>query len=167
MATASSPAFAAPDAPMATVATGTPRGICTIESSESSPFSAALCTGTPMTGTPVCDATRPGRCAAPPAPAMITSMPRPAAAHAYSAIAVGVRCADTTLHSCGTPKRVSISSASFIVSQSDLLPMMTLTSTAGFDTRLFQHNGHKGHKGHKGHDGHKGSTGFDLSALQN
>ena len=35
---------------MATVATGTPFGICTIDSSESRPLSAALCTGTPMTG---------------------------------------------------------------------------------------------------------------------
>ena len=76
MATASSPALAAPDAPIATVATGTPFGICTIDSSESRPFSAALCTGTPITGSTVCAATMPGRCAAPPAPAMITSRPR-------------------------------------------------------------------------------------------
>ena len=77
MATASSPALAAPGAPMATVATGTPFGIWTIDSSESSPLSAALCTGTPITGSTVCAATMPGRCAAPPAPAMITSSPRP------------------------------------------------------------------------------------------
>ncbi len=50
MATASSPAFTAPDAPIATVATGTPFGICTMDSSESRPLSATLCTGTPMTG---------------------------------------------------------------------------------------------------------------------
>ena len=79
IATASSPALAAPAAPIATVATGTPFGICTIDSSESSPFSAALCTGTPITGSTVCAATMPGRCAAPPAPAMITSSPRSAA----------------------------------------------------------------------------------------
>src|SRR5687768_18023522 len=41
-------------------------GICTIDSSESSPCRAALCTGTPSTGSTVCDATMPGRCAAPP-----------------------------------------------------------------------------------------------------
>src|SRR5436190_18162735 len=103
------------------------------------PLSVAVCTGTPMTGTTVCAAIMPGRCAAPPAPAMITSMPRPAAAHAYSAISVGVRCADTTRFSCGTPKRVSISSASRIVSQSDLLPMITATSSDVPDTRVFQH----------------------------
>ena len=37
-------------------------------SSESSPLSAALCTGTPSTGSAVCAAVMPGRCAAPPAP---------------------------------------------------------------------------------------------------
>ena len=36
--------------PMAMVPTGTPPGICTIDSSESSPCSAWLCTGTPNTG---------------------------------------------------------------------------------------------------------------------
>ena len=103
IATASSPALAAPAAPIASVATGTPFGICTIDSSESSPLSAALCTGTPRTGSTVCAATMPGRCAAPPAPAMITSSPRAAALVAYSAIHAGVRCAETTRHSCGTP----------------------------------------------------------------
>src|SRR5690606_15375472 len=46
---ANSAAFAAPAAPIANVATGTPAGICTIESSESSPLSARDCTGTPST----------------------------------------------------------------------------------------------------------------------
>jgi len=55
------PAFAAPAVPMATVATGTPFGICTIDSNESSPFKALLWTGTPMTGSTVCAATMPGR----------------------------------------------------------------------------------------------------------
>ena len=58
----------APGLPIASVPTGTPPGIWTIESSESSPWSAALCTGTPSTGSTVCAATMPGRCAAPPAP---------------------------------------------------------------------------------------------------
>src|SRR4051812_23543004 len=128
MATASRPALAAPDGPSATVAPGTPFGIWTMESSESRPLSAALCTGTPMTGSTVCDATIPGRCAAPPAPAMITCSPRSAAVDAYSAIHAGVRCAETTWHSCGIPNSVRIASAWLIVSQSDLLPMMTPTS---------------------------------------
>ena len=105
IATASSPALVAPALPIASVPTGTPPGICTIDSSESSPCSAALCTGTPSTGSTVCAATMPGRCAAPPAPAMITSMPRPSAPVANSAIQTGVRCADTMCRSCGTPKR--------------------------------------------------------------
>src|SRR5581483_5986682 len=70
----------------------------------------------------------PGRCAAPPAPAMITWMPRDSAFDANAASHCGVRCADTTWFSCSTPKRASTSLAFFIVSQSDVLPMMTATS---------------------------------------
>src|SRR5258708_27441140 len=54
-------------------------------------------------------------------------MPRASAPEAYSTIHSGVRCAETTLASCATPKRVSISSACRMVSQSDLLPMMMPT----------------------------------------
>ena len=100
-------------------------------------MSAALCTGTPITGRTVCEATIPGRCAAPPAPAMITCSPRSAAVDAYSVIQAGVRCAETTWHSCGIPNSVRIASAWAIVSQSDLLPMITPTSGRFSDTRLF------------------------------
>ena len=65
--------------PTATVATGTPAGICTMESSESMPSRYFSGTGTPITGSGVTDASIPGRWAAPPAPAMITWSPRPAA----------------------------------------------------------------------------------------
>ena len=78
MRTASSPALRA--SPIATVATGTPGGICTIESSESMPSRTFSGTGTPITGSGVTEASMPGRCAAPPAPAMITRSPRSAAA---------------------------------------------------------------------------------------
>ena len=61
------------------VATGTPLGICTMLCSESTPCRCRLATGTPSTGTTVLAASMPGRWAAPPAPAMITSMPRPSA----------------------------------------------------------------------------------------
>ncbi|KAG0942168.1 hypothetical protein G6F68_021642 [Rhizopus microsporus] len=61
---------------MAKVATGMPAGICTIDSSESMPLRALDCTGTPSTGTAVLAAIMPGRCAAPPAPAMIARRPR-------------------------------------------------------------------------------------------
>ena len=74
--------MAAPAGPIASVPTGTPFGICTIDSSESSPDSAFDCTGTPSTGSRVFAASMPGRCAAPPAPAMIAARPRPAAASA-------------------------------------------------------------------------------------
>ena len=43
------------------------------------PFSALDSIGTPSTGKVVIEAVMPGRCAAPPAPAMITLMPRAAA----------------------------------------------------------------------------------------
>jgi hypothetical protein len=124
---ASRAALAAPALPMASVPTGTPEGIWTIDSSESRPLSAWLWTGTPSTGSRVWAATMPGRWAAPPAPAMITAIPRSRAPWANSAIQSGVRWAETTWHSWGTPNRVSISSAWRRVSQSDLLPMMTLT----------------------------------------
>ena len=55
MPTASSPALVAPGFPIASVPTGTPPGIWTIDSSESRPWSDALCTGTPSTGRIVCD----------------------------------------------------------------------------------------------------------------
>jgi hypothetical protein len=71
MRTAKSAALVAPAAPMAKVAVGTPAGICTMDNSESTPDSMRDCTGTPSTGSGVRLATMPGRCAAPPAPAMM------------------------------------------------------------------------------------------------
>ena len=91
MAAASNAALVAPAAPMAKVATGIPAGICTMESSESMPFSAFDCTGTPNTGRLVLAAVMPGRCAAPPAPAMMASRPRARAPAAYSNNRSGVR----------------------------------------------------------------------------
>ena len=67
---------------MATVATGMPRGICTIDSSESMPARCWVMIGTPITGRRVLAASIPGRCAAPPAPATMTRMPRPVASSA-------------------------------------------------------------------------------------
>ena len=52
------PALRAP--PTATVATGTPAGICTIDSSESSPSRCLSGTGTPITGSGVTAASMPG-----------------------------------------------------------------------------------------------------------
>ena len=83
------PGVRAPSIP--TVATGTPRGICTIESSESRPESAASAIGTPITGSGVAAASTPARCAAPPAPAMTTWTPRARQPRAYSTASSGVR----------------------------------------------------------------------------
>jgi hypothetical protein len=47
-------------------------GIWTMESKESLPLKIEVLTGTPMTGRGVIAATIPGKCAAPPAPAMMT-----------------------------------------------------------------------------------------------
>mmetsp|Transcript_1725 Transcript_1725/g.4859 ORF Transcript_1725/g.4859 Transcript_1725/m.4859 type:complete len:298 (+) Transcript_1725:468-1361(+) len=127
--TARRPAFAA--LPIATVATGTPRGICTIESSESFPERIEVFTGTPMTGSGVSAATIPGRWAAPPAPAMMVCKPRPLAACAYSNILCGVRCAETIVSSYGTPNWSRTSAAAFIVGRSESEPMMMPTRGAG------------------------------------
>ena len=100
-------------------------------SSESTPRSTADSTGTPITGSAVCAATMPGRWAAPPAPAITTRTPRPAAAVANSASNAGVRWADTTRHSRGTPNSASVASACRIVAQSDVLPITTATNGTG------------------------------------
>ena len=89
-------AFSAPPRPIATVATGTPGGICTVARSASSPPSPPAATGTPITGSVVCAATTPARCAAPPAPAISTARPRRRALSAYCRTSFGERCADIT-----------------------------------------------------------------------
>mmetsp|Transcript_77733 Transcript_77733/g.237853 ORF Transcript_77733/g.237853 Transcript_77733/m.237853 type:complete len:216 (+) Transcript_77733:23-670(+) len=94
---ASRPAFLA--FPMATVATGTPLGICTMLYKESTPDKAEVLTGTPITGSAVKAATMPGKWAAPPAPATMQRNPRLAADLAYAIMRSGVRCAETTVHS--------------------------------------------------------------------
>ena len=81
---------------MATVATGTPAGIWTIDSNESIPSRYFSGTGTPITGSGDTAASMPGRWAAPPAPAMITCRPRLCAVRPYSIMASGIRCAETT-----------------------------------------------------------------------
>ena len=62
------------------MATGTSPGICTVESSESSPPWQSVGTGMPITGSVVCEATTPARWAAPPAPAPAAPAAAPAAA---------------------------------------------------------------------------------------
>ena len=91
------------------------------------PFNAFDSIGTPSTGSSVLAAVMPGRCAAPPAPAMITFNPRSAAVDAYSNSRSGVRCADTTRVSYRTSRSSSVSTVTRMVSQSERDPMMTPT----------------------------------------
>ena len=60
-----------PSSPIATVPTGIPLGIWAIDSRLSKPFNFLLSIGTPMTGILVIAASMPGKCADPPAPAII------------------------------------------------------------------------------------------------
>ena len=127
MATASSAALVAPALPMASVPTGTPAGICTMESSESTPLQRAALDGHAEH--------RHGRLRRDHAGQVRRAArardddfePARLGLAANSAISSGVRCAETTRHSCGTPNCFSTSAAWRIVSQSDLLPMMTAT----------------------------------------
>jgi phage-related tail fiber protein len=127
IAAASRPALVAPASPIASVPTGMPAGICTIDSRLSCPESALDCTGTPSTGRCVIAATMPGRCAAPPAPAMITLKPSSAACLAKATSRSGVRWAETMRMSVGTSSFSSTSAARLIVAQSDWLPMTIAT----------------------------------------
>ena len=80
-----------------------------------------------MTGRVVIEATIPGRCAAPPAPAIITLIPSCIALLAYSNILLGVLCADTMLTSDSMLNSFKISMASCIIGRSLLLPIIIPT----------------------------------------
>ncbi len=88
-------------------------------------------TGTPNTGSGVIAAVMPGRCAAPPAPAMMTGSPSACAPLAKATSRSGVRWADTMRASRPTPSASSVSAACRIVAQSDWLPMMMATGLGG------------------------------------
>ncbi|SVB02774.1 uncharacterized protein METZ01_LOCUS155628, partial [marine metagenome] len=121
------PAFLAPPDPIAIVATGIPGGICTVEYNASIPFKGPPSIGTPMTGSVVCAAMAPARCAALPAPAMITSMPRLLALSAYSIVVFGDLCADDIVISKEISNSSKILAHSFILSKSESLPITMLT----------------------------------------
>ncbi len=84
-----------------------------MESNESSPSIVDDLTGTPMTGSGVYAARTPGRCAALPAAAIITSMPLDSASEAKRAALSGVRCAEQTSTSVSTPKSFNVLMQSF------------------------------------------------------
>ena len=111
---------------MATVATGMPGGIWSIAKAASTPSREDLM-GTPITGRGVIAAMTPGRWAAIPAPAMITSMPRVWAVLAYSATSSGVRCADRAFTSKGISLLSKNLKAASITGRSDVLPIIMLT----------------------------------------
>src|SRR3954452_18303405 len=104
-------------------ATGTPGGICTIESSESIPPRSDVFIGTPMTGSSVYAAMTPGSAAALPAPAMMTRTPRSAAVEAYSATPRGSRWAESTFISKVIARSSSSSAAACMTSLSDSDPI--------------------------------------------
>ena len=81
------------------VPTGIPGGICTIDKRESRPFRHEESMGIPMTGRVVSEATTPGKCAAHPAAAIITSMPLSSTSLIYAVTNSGVLCADAILSS--------------------------------------------------------------------
>ena len=102
---ASTAALTGPALPSVTVATGMPDGICSVASSASIPFRAPPLTGMPMTGSVVCAARTPPRCAAPPAAAMMIFSPRRDAPCARTrAASSGVRCAEMTRTSHADPE---------------------------------------------------------------
>ena len=86
---------------MLTHATGTPPGICTVDSNASWPLSGPESMGTPITGFSVWAAMLPAKCAAMPAAAINTAQPRASAWVTYSIVAAGVRCADNIFASNG------------------------------------------------------------------
>ena len=108
MRAASTAAFFALSTP--TVATGTPGGICTIESSASSPSSTLFDdrSGTPITGSSVCAATTPGSAAARPAPQISTFRPRPRGAPRVLGDRVRVAVGRAHLELLGDPARVEL-----------------------------------------------------------
>jgi hypothetical protein len=91
IAAASNAALIAPALPMASVPTGIPGGICTIDSNASIPPSAGEGSGTPRTGSGVFAAATPGSAAASPAPAISTFKPRSRAVSQYFASPSGAR----------------------------------------------------------------------------
>src|SRR5438034_5284170 len=92
--------------------------------------------GTPRTGNHVWAAITPARCAAPPAPAIITRIPRSAALRAKSVVASGLRWAERILCSLGTASSSRSWTEWRIVSQSDALPMTTATNAGDFDLAI-------------------------------
>ena len=102
-----------------------------MECKESTPSRVGPFTGIPTTGRFDSEAIIPGRCAAPPAPAMITRTPRDSASSQKRFISFGVRWADTMSVSNGTLNWSKIRAASRIPGRSESDPMSTDTNGRG------------------------------------
>src|SRR5438309_1433997 len=129
-------ALMAPALSIAIAATGTPAGICTLESSASMPDSTVVAMGTAITGKVVSAATTPARCAAPPAATITTFSPLSMAVLAYSCVRAGERCAETTSISNGIENFASIFADSFITGRSVSEPMMMPTRGLSLESPL-------------------------------
>src|SRR5699024_2051859 len=84
--------------------------------------------GTPMTGNVVCEPTIPGKRAAPPPAALMILSPRSRAVLAYLSISSGLRWAEIISFSYLIQSSSNVLHVCFIVSQSEILPIMTPTS---------------------------------------
>jgi len=84
-------------------------------------------TGTPITGNGVEAAIIPGRCAAPPAAAMITLKPLATADEANSVMRRGVRWAEVMVTWKGIPRVVSSSRPGLRTGRSESEPIVTAT----------------------------------------
>ena len=83
--------------------------------------------GTPMTGNVVMEAITPGKCAAIPAAAMMTLIPRLPAFLENSSTSTGVRCAERAFISNGISRSSSSLADYSMIGKSEVLPMMILT----------------------------------------
>jgi len=117
----------APAFPIATVATGMPPGICTVDSKASIPCRLPAAMGTPMTGFTVWAAVAPARWAASPAAAMNTWQPLLSAVSMYSWVWVGVRCADRIFTSWGMLNSFKMVMQCSMVFRSELEPIKIAT----------------------------------------
>jgi hypothetical protein len=91
------------------------------------PSSVLPFTGTPITGNGVEAAIIPGRCAAPPAAAIITLKPFATADEANSVMRSGVRCAEVMVTWKGMPRAVRSSRPGFRTGRSESEPIVTAT----------------------------------------
>ena len=127
------PAFSAPS--IATVATGTPLGIWTVESRASNPSSVEALTGTPITGTVEIPAKTPAKWAALPANAIINSILFSSILLTKSIAKSNERCAEITLASYSISNFFKISQVFLAISLSEILPIIIATFI--FTSKLF------------------------------